>query len=92
MRENNVDFFGNNKWAGNSPDLNSTENLGAIIKDRVERELHRPDSRRSATLRNILEEVLNELKDNTHLFQRLLKSFPQHLEAVRNANGGHTKI
>ena len=36
LKESNIDFFANTQWPGNSPDLNPTENLGAIIKDRPE--------------------------------------------------------
>ena len=40
LRENNIDFFDNSQWPGNSPDLNPCENLGAIIKDKVEAIIH----------------------------------------------------
>ena len=36
---NKVDFFGNDKWPGASPDLNACEHLGAIFKERVEQRL-----------------------------------------------------
>ena len=39
LRENNVDFFGNDKWPGNSPDLNVCENLGSIMKNEVEKRM-----------------------------------------------------
>jgi hypothetical protein len=38
-----------------------------------------------------LQHVLHELENETELFENLLKSYPQRLEAVREANGGHTK-
>ena len=37
LRNNQVDFFGNDEWPGSSTDLNACENLGAILKDRVSR-------------------------------------------------------
>ena len=36
LRESGIDFFNNSEWPGLSPDLNLAEDLGAIIKDRVE--------------------------------------------------------
>jgi hypothetical protein len=35
LRENNVDFWGNDVWPGNSPDMNPAEHFGVIIKDEV---------------------------------------------------------
>ena len=30
LEEKNIDFLENDEWAGSSPDLNPTENLGSI--------------------------------------------------------------
>jgi hypothetical protein len=38
-----------------------------------------------------LQDVLHELEDLRELFENLLKSYPQQLKAVCEANGGHTK-
>ena len=38
-----------------------------------------------------LQNVLHELENEQELFENLLKSYPQRLRAVREANGGHTK-
>ena len=35
-----IDLFDTTQWSGNSPDLNPCENVGAIIKDRVEARMH----------------------------------------------------
>ena len=76
FRNSGIDFFDNTQWPGNSPDLNPCENVGAIIKDKVEDQLHRnPDRLRRETLQNILTDVLHTLEDDTELFERLLRSF-----------------
>ena len=36
LTDKGIDFFGNSVWPGNSPDLNPAENLGAVVKQRVE--------------------------------------------------------
>ena len=36
LTDKGIDFFGNSVWPGNSPDLNPTESLEAIVKQRVE--------------------------------------------------------
>ena len=37
LKDNNIDFFGNEEWPGNSPDLNACKNVGSILKDEVEK-------------------------------------------------------
>ena len=37
LKDNDVRFWGNDIWAGNSPDLNAAEHIGSIIKDEVEK-------------------------------------------------------
>ena len=39
LKDNNIDFFGNEEWPGNSPDLNACENVGSILKDEVEKRM-----------------------------------------------------
>ena len=93
LQDNAIDFFGNNEWPGNSPDLNPCENVGAIIKDRVETRMHKlrgPNPYSIATLRNALTEVLAAMEFDTQLFESLLRSYPRRLAAVRQARGGHT--
>ncbi|CAF3863544.1 unnamed protein product [Rotaria sp. Silwood1] len=36
LEDEGVQFWGNSIWPGNSPDMNPAENVGAIIKDKVE--------------------------------------------------------
>ena len=94
LRSNSIDFFDNSQWPGYSPDLNVCENLGAILKDRVEESLSNdPAKSRSSKdgLLEIIEEELHDMSDDTELLQTLLKSYPARLEAVKNAGGYHTK-
>lgn len=33
LQDEDVKFWGNSLWPGNSPDMNPAENIGAIVKD-----------------------------------------------------------
>ncbi|CAF4738172.1 unnamed protein product [Rotaria sp. Silwood2] len=37
LYDNAIQFWGNDIWPGNSPDLNVAEHIGTIIKDEVEK-------------------------------------------------------
>ena len=92
LRENNVDFFGNDKWPGNSPDLNVCENLGSIMKNEVEkRMLSEPPATRFSRHKTEeqIEAVLREMEFETELFESPV--FSPHLQMVRDANGGNTE-
>ncbi|CAF2818222.1 unnamed protein product [Rotaria sp. Silwood2] len=39
LRNNDVKFWGNDIWPGNSPDLNVAEHIGTIVKDEVEKKM-----------------------------------------------------
>jgi len=82
-----VDFFGNTEWPGSSSDLNACENLGSILKDRVEQRINSTNE----DLEPALARALGDLKFDTELFLPLLESYPARLEAVRKARGGHTR-
>ena len=87
LKANRIDFFGNGEWPGSSPDLNPCENMGAIVKDRVEKRLLVSGE----ALEEALFHVLSELEYDTELFVSLLESYPSRLTSVREANGGHTR-
>jgi len=93
LKDNNIDFWGNDVWPGNSPDLNPAEHIGAIIKDEVEAKMldERGPGRYSVeTLKKNLEAVLEDLENRTELFEDLLCSYPSRFDAVRKAHGQHT--
>ena len=93
LKDNNIDFFGNDEWPGNSPDLNVCENLGSIMKEEVEkRMLSEPPANRFNRIKmeEHINAVLREMEFNTQLFESLLSSYPERLQAVRNANRGNT--
>jgi hypothetical protein len=93
LQDNNISFWGNDTWPGNSPDLNAAEHIGAIIKNEVEEKmlLETEDSRyQEETLKKHLSYVLTKMESNTELFESLLFSYPSRLRAVKNANGRHT--
>ncbi len=37
LQGNNIDFWGNDTWLVNSPDLNAAEHIGAVIKNEVDK-------------------------------------------------------
>ena len=79
----------------NNPELNPTENLGEIVKNRVEEKMHKetgPGRYSEETLLKNLNLVLNELEYDTDLFENLLCSMPERLRQVREAQGGHTEF
>ena len=93
LRDQGMKFWGNDLWPGNSADLNPTENLGEIVKDRVERLMHleKGTGRYSKdTLRKNLNIVLSQLEFDQNLFQELLCSMPERFQQVRRASGGET--
>ena len=91
---NGIDFFDNSQWPGSSPDLNVAENLGAIMKDKTEEALEAfpvSDRSKTAVLKQTLNAVLEEMSKDTELFEKLLKSYPRRMAAVKAANGAHTE-
>jgi hypothetical protein len=73
--ESGLNFWGNDFWAGNSPDLNPAEHIGSIIKDEVESRMLREDKEHRFSynvLFNILREVLVSIENNSQLFVNLL--------------------
>ncbi|CAF3865513.1 unnamed protein product [Rotaria sp. Silwood1] len=93
LRDNDIKFWRNDIWPGNSPDLNVAEHIGTIIKDEVEKKML-SETRQSRyleeTLKMHLSDVLTNMETDTNLFETLLCSYPSRLRAVKNANGRHT--
>ena len=84
-------FWGNSMRSENSPDLNPTENLGAFVKERVERLMHLEKGKgrySRETLQKNLKIVLLDLEFEKDLFQDLLCSMPDRFRQIREANGG----
>ena len=94
LKDSNIDFFDRTEWPGSSPDLNAAEHVGSILMDKVESLMineHGSDRNSQAVLLKHLQNVLHELENEQELFKNLLKSYPQRLRAVGEADGGHTK-
>mgnify|MGYP006362238671 FL=1 len=95
LKSNGVQVWGNEIWPGNSPDLNPTENLGEIVKDRIEKLMHLESGigRYSHdTLLKNLKILLSELEFDNELFESLLCSMPERLRQVCEADGGNTNF
>jgi hypothetical protein len=94
LKDSGVDFFDRTQWPENSPDLNVAEDVGSILMGKVESlmiEEYGASRNSKMILLQHLENVLHELENETELFENLLKSYPERLRVVREANGGHTK-
>ncbi|CAF3799088.1 unnamed protein product [Rotaria sp. Silwood1] len=93
LQDNDIKFWDNDIWPGNSSDLNVAEHIGTIIKDEVEKKmLSEPGHSRylEETLKMHISDVLKNMETDTDLFETLLCSYPSRLRAVKNANGRHT--
>ena len=80
------------RWPGNSPDLNPTENLVAIVKERVERRMITENSRNLPEMKIIFKSVMAELNQDTTLLHTLLTSMAKRVEAVVANGGGPTRF
>jgi hypothetical protein len=95
LGDEDVKFWGNSIWPGNSPDMNPAENIGAIVKDKVEELMaaeDRQDRDNYDILKTNLEIVLQDLEDDTDLFVDLLCSMRKRFDALKAARGGHTNF
>ena len=75
VKDNDITFWGNSIWPGNSTDLNVAEHIGAKIKDEVERKLLLEtveDCHREEKLERHLVDVLTNMESNVELFENLL--------------------
>jgi len=93
FQDNDIKFWGNDIWPGNSPDLNAAEHIGSIIKNEVEKKMLSETERSrylEETLKMHVSDVLTNMETDTDLFETLLFSYPSRLRAVKNANGRHT--
>ena len=75
--------------------MNPAENIGAIVKDRVEELMATADRQNRYSydvLKTNLENALENLEDDTDLFIDLLCSMRKRFDALRAAQGGHTSF
>ncbi|CAF0900670.1 unnamed protein product [Rotaria sordida] len=95
LEDEGMKFWGNSIWPGNSPDMNPAENIGAIIKDKVE-ELMSSEDRQNRynydILKTNVENTLKDLENDTDLFIDLLCSMRKRFDALKAAGGGHTNF
>ena len=74
------------EWPGNSPDLNTIENLWTLMKNKVSEK--QPTS--GAELVKVIKEV--RVKEISKEYcQSLIDGMPRRIEAVIKNKGGHTK-
>ena len=95
LEDEDVKFWGNSMWSGNSFDMNPAENIGAIIKDKVE-DLMAGEDRQNRysydVLKTNIENTLRDIEDDTDLFTDLLCSMRKRFDALKAAEGGHTNF
>ena len=95
LEDEDVNFWGNSIWPGNSPDMDPAENVGAIIKDKVEELMTNEDGRdryNYDAFKTNLENTLQDLEDDTALFSDLLCSMRKRFDVLKAADGGHTRF
>lgn len=93
LYDNAIQFWGNDIWPGNSPDLNVAEHIGTVAKDEVEKKmLSEPGHNRylENTLKLHISDVWTNMETDTQLFEKPLCSYPSRLRAVKIANDRHT--
>ena len=74
------------QWPGNSPDLNPTENLWKILKDKIAEK--QPSSAKQ--LLDMMKEVC-AIEIAAEYCQTLIHSMPRRLQAMIKKKEGHTK-
>jgi hypothetical protein len=75
LPENGIDFWGNEVWPCNSPDLNAAEHIGSIIRDEIEVKMFAetgPQRFSLDTLTYHVKDFLISLENRVDLFQDLL--------------------
>ena len=95
LEDEGVQFWSNAMWPGNSPDMNPAENIGAIIKDKVEDLMESEDRQNRYSydvLQTNIERTLKDIADDTDLFIDLLYSMRKRFDALEAAGGGHTNF
>ena len=95
LEDEGVNLWGNSIWPRYSPDMNPVENIGAIIKDKVEELMTNEDRQNRYDYdvhKSNLENTLEDLENDTDLFIDLLCSMRNRFYALKTARGGHTNF
>ena len=95
LEDEGVNFSSSSIWPDSSPDMNPAENIGAIIKDKVEEQMANEDCQNRYNydiLKSNLENTLEDLENDTDLFIDLLCSVRNRFDALKAARGGHTSF
>ncbi|CAF3163083.1 unnamed protein product [Rotaria sp. Silwood2] len=93
LQDNDVRFWGNDIWPGNSPDFNVAEHIGTKNKDEVKKKILLETGHNrylEDTLKMHFSNILANIETDAELFEILLYSYPSRLREVKNANGCHT--
>jgi hypothetical protein len=93
IQDNNVKFWFNDIWPGNSPDLNVVQHIGILIKDEVGQKMLSETGDPhylEETLKIHISDVLTKMENDTDLFEARLCSYSARLRAVKNANCHYT--
>ncbi|CAF0718778.1 unnamed protein product [Adineta ricciae] len=86
LQDNGVNFWSNDIWLDNSPDLNAAEHIGSIIKDEVEKKMSLEtgyNRYHEGILQMHIANVLTGMEEDTELFENLLCSYPSQVRAEK---------
>ncbi|CEF71090.1 Hypothetical protein SRAE_X000041700 [Strongyloides ratti] len=93
LKNHNINFWGNDTWPEDSPDLNPAKTFREILKNKMELLINKGEKFCQNSIEDLkirLKKVLKELEYDQILFQNLLLSMSELFRQIRENNDGIT--